>query len=130
MISNNEKIDWSSGPKQEVLIYEQEFSDQSHVELLCNTCHTYTLVTITDQSGNSDLFCKRCSTVYSQDDDTIRHRQRLLPPDEPEPAASTTPTIGEDAVAIRHPPTLKGGAAELAKRGTRKFTYYCDSGEH
>jgi hypothetical protein len=33
-------------------------------------------------------------------------------------------------VEIRHPPTLKDGAAELAKRGTIKFTYYYDSSEH
>lgn len=64
------------------------------------------------------------------DDDTVRHKQRLLPPEESEPAASTTPTIGADDVAIRHPPTLKDGAAQLAKRGTIRFTYYYDSSEH
>ena len=108
---------------KKVLIDEQEFSYQSHIELICNTCHTNTLVTITDGVDNSDLFCKRCSTVYSMEDDTVRHRQRLLPPDEPEPAASTTPTIGADDVAIRHPPEIKGGLKALQQRGL-KITHY------
>lgn len=113
-----------------ILINEDEYSDNSRVELLCNQCHTNTLVTLSDGSGNSDLFCKRCSAVYSQDDDTIRHKQRLSVPLETDPAVSTTPGIDYDSIAIRHPPTLKDGAAQLAKRGTIKFTYYYDSSEH
>lgn len=117
-----------SGQNRKILIDEEEFSDSEPVELICPSCNTNTIVTITDQAGNSDKFCKRCSCVYSEENDIIRHRQRLLPPDEPEPAASTTPTIGADAVAIRHPKELRGGIAELQKRGL-KITYFEDSSQ-
>ena len=50
---------------------------------------------------------------------TIRHKQRLSVPLETEPAATTTPGIGADAVAIRHPKELRGGIAELQKRGLK-----------
>jgi hypothetical protein len=113
-----------------ILLDEDEFSDQTALEMICPSCNTNTIVTITDQAGNSDKFCKRCNCVYSEENDIIRHRQRLLPPQENEVAASTTPTVSADDVAIRHPPTLKDGAAQLAKRGTIKFTYYYDSSEH
>ena len=117
-----------SGQNRKILIDEEEFSDSEPVELICPSCNTNTIVTITDQAGNSDKFCKRCSCVYSEENDIIRHRQRLLLPDEPEPAASTTPTIGADAVAIRHPKELRGGIAELQKRGL-KITYFEDSSQ-
>lgn len=113
-----------------IVIDEDEYTDSRPVELICPTCHTNSVVNISDGAGNTDKFCKRCSCVISDENDIIRHRQRLLPPEEPEPAVSTTPTIGADDIAIRHPPTLKGGAAQLAKRGTIKFTYYYDSSEN
>jgi hypothetical protein len=123
------KITLPADHNKKVVIDEDEFSDSPPVELICPTCNTNTIVTIADRAGNSDKFCKRCSCVYNEEDNIIRHKQRLLPPLEPEPAASTTPTIGADDVAIRHPPTLKDGAAQLAKRGTIRFTYYYDSSQ-
>ena len=106
-----------------VLINEQEFSDSERIEYICNTCHTNTLVTITDQAGNSDLFCKRCGVTYNQEDDTVRHKSRLSVPLETEPAISTTPTIGADSVAIRHEPEIKGGLKALKDKGL-KITHY------
>ena len=115
---------------KKVVLDENEFSDSEPVELICPTCNTNTIVTITDQAGNSDKFCKRCSCVYSEEKDIIRHRQRLMPPVEPEPAATSIQYDFTKDVEIRHQPTLKDGAAQLAKRGTIKFTYYYDSSEH
>ena len=115
---------------KKVLIDEQEFSDSEPVELICPSCNTNTIVTITDQAGNSDKFCKRCSCVYNEEDDIIRHRQRLLPPEKTEPVATSIQYDFNKDVEIRHQPTLKDGAAQLAKRGTIRFTYYYDSSEH
>ena len=48
----------------------------------------------------------------------------MLPPQENEVAASTTPTIGADDVAIRHEKELVWGAKEISRKGTIKFTHY------
>jgi hypothetical protein len=105
------------------VIDEDEYSDSDRIEYLCNNCHTNTLVTIADKTGNNDLFCKRCGVTYNKEDDTVRHKSRLSVPLETDPALSTTPTIGADAVAIRHEKELLWGASELSKRGTIKFTH-------
>ena len=112
-----------AGENRNILIDEQEFSDSERIEYICNTCHTNTLVTITDQAGNSDLFCKRCGVTYNKEDDTVRQKSRLSVPLETEPAISTTPTIGADSVAIRHEPELKGSFKALRDRGL-KITHY------
>lgn len=112
-----------AGHNKKVVIDEDEFSDSERVEYVCNFCHTGPLVTINDKAGNSDLFCRRCSAVFDPQDNTIRHKQRLSVPLEIEPAATSTPGIGVDAVAIRHPKELRGGIAELQKRGL-KITYF------
>lgn len=119
---------WIADKNDKILIGE-ELTGPEQVEYVCNQCHCGPLVTINDKTGNSDLFCRRCGITYALEDDTVRHKSRLSVPLD-EPALSTTPTIGADAVEIRHPPTLKDGAAQLAKRGTIRFTYYYDSSEH
>lgn len=101
-----------SGQNRKVLIDEDEYTDNSHIELLCPTCHTNSIITLSDGAGNSDKFCKRCSCVYNEEDDIIRHRQRLLPPDEPEPAATSIQYDFTKDVEVRHPKELRGGIAE------------------
>ena len=103
-----------------ILLDEQEYSDQSRIEYMCNTCHTGPLVY---KTGNSYLFCRRCGITYDLEDDTVRHKSRLSVPLETEPAISTTPTIGADSVAIRHEPELKGSFKALRDRGL-KITHY------
>lgn len=106
-----------------ILLDEQEYSDQSRIEYICNTCHTGPLATINDKTGNSDLFCRRCGITYDLEDDTVRHKSRLSVPLETEPAVATTPTVGGDAVAIHHEPELKGSFKALRDRGI-KITHY------
>jgi hypothetical protein len=106
-----------------VLINEQEFSDSERIEYICSLCNCGPLVTITDKTGNTDRFCRNCSAVYSMEDDTVRHKSRLSVPQETEPALSTTPTIGADAVAIHHEPELRGAFKALRDRGI-KITHY------
>jgi hypothetical protein len=73
-----------------ILIDEQEYSDQTRIELICNYCHTGPLVTIADKTGNSDLFCRWCAATFSTKDDTVRDKHRLSVPQETEPAVATT----------------------------------------
>lgn len=77
-------------------------------------------------AGNSDLFCKRCGVTYNQDDDTARRKHRLSVPEETEPSVSIIQYDFNKDVEIRHPKELRGGIAELQKRGLR-ITYFEDS---
>jgi hypothetical protein len=114
-----------AGQNDRILINAEQYSDSTRIELICNYCHTSTLVTITDKAGNSDLFCRQCAAVYNQNDDTVRRKQRLSVPLETEPAVATTP--GQEylnkSVEIHHEPELKGAFKALRDRGI-KITYY------
>ena len=59
---------------------------------------------------------------FSLDDDTVRHKQRISVPLETEPAVSTTPGIPD--ISLHKEPELRGGFAQLAKKGTIRFTSY------
>lgn len=62
------------------------------------------------------------------EDDTVRHRHRLTVPEETEPAVSIVDVDYSKDVEIRHPKELRGGTAELQKRGL-KITYFEDSSQ-
>ena len=51
-----------------------------------------------------------------------------MPPDEPEPSVSIINYDFNKDVEIRHPKDLRGGIAELQKRGL-KITYFEDSSQ-
>ena len=107
------------------MIDEQEYSGSTRIELICNQCNIGPLVTITEKTGNSNLFCRHCAAVYSIDDDTVRHKHRLSVPQEFEPAVATTP--GQEylnkSIEIRHEPELKGAFKALRDRGIRITSY-------
>jgi hypothetical protein len=71
-----------------------------------------------------------CALLYIEFDpaeENLRKESKISVPDRNvEPAVATTP--GQDyinkKVEIRHEPELKDGAAQLAKKGTIKFTSY------
>jgi hypothetical protein len=55
----------------------------------------------------------------------IRQKQRLSVPEETEPAVASIQNTPD--VSIRHEPELRGGFAQLAKKGTIRFTSYEES---
>jgi hypothetical protein len=59
------------------------------------------------------------------DDDSVRHKQKLLVPQETEPDITSVGAVPD--VSIRHEPELRGGFAALVKRGTIRFTSYHES---
>ena len=110
------------------ILIGDELSSSERVEYICSQCHCGPLVTITDKTGNTDRFCRQCSAVYSMEDDTVRHRHRLTVPEETEPAVTSIQYDFTKDVEVRHPKKLRGGIAELHKRGL-KITYFEDSSQ-
>jgi hypothetical protein len=127
MVTRNRSL-----PKKEQFegntIGEQDIGKDEHTEYICSQCNCGPLVIINDKAGNSDRFCRRCGITFSMDDNTVRHRHRLEVPQETEAAISIVNVDYTKDVEIRHPKELRGGIAELQKRGL-KITYFDDSSQ-
>jgi hypothetical protein len=73
--------------------------------------------------NNTSFWCRSCSVEFNPEDENIRKESKLMVPDRNiEPAVSTTPGIPD--VSIRHTPPLRGGLAELQKKGIRIKDYH------
>jgi hypothetical protein len=101
-----------------------EYNGPEKVELICNEC-SRTLVKLSDGNGNHDLFCTNCSIAYDTEDESVRHKQKLSVPQETEPDITSVGAVPD--LSIRHEPELRGGFAQLAKKGTIRFTSYHES---
>jgi DNA-directed RNA polymerase subunit RPC12/RpoP len=95
-------------------------------EYVCSWCNR-SLVRLSDKNSQSESwFCRNCSIEFNSDDEQVSHKQRLtIPAQDVEPAITSVGTTPD--VSIRHELELKGGAAELAKKGTIRFTSYQES---
>lgn len=115
-------------PKRErfegTIISSEDLGEEERIDYVCPECHR-NLVKLSDRQGNNqDWFCKSCSISFS-DTQQIQIKSKLTNPYEEdiEPAISIVNVdFGED-VEIRHTPPVRGGLAELQKRGL-KITYY------
>jgi hypothetical protein len=68
-------------------------------------------------------FCRNCSIEFNSDDEKVSHKQKLsIPYQDSEPAVASIGAVPD--VNIHREPTLKGGFAALAKKGTIRFTSY------
>jgi hypothetical protein len=82
------------------------------------------LIRLTDSSlQNTAFWCRTCSVEFYPENENIRRESKLSVPDRNiEPAVATTPRIPD--VSIRKELELSGGFAQLAEKGTTKFTSY------
>lgn len=122
MVTRNRSL-----PKKEqfegTIIGEQDIGEDERIEYICPECHQ-NLVKLSDRQGNNqEWFCRNCSIPYL-DSKEIRHQHRLAVPEETEAAISIVNVDYTKDVEIRHTPELKGGFAQLAKKGTIRFTSY------
>lgn len=72
--------------------------------------------------NNVSLWCRNCSVEFNPEEENVRRESKLSVPDRNiEPAVSTTPGIPD--VSIHKEVELKGGFAELAKKGMKIKDY-------
>jgi hypothetical protein len=64
-----------------------------------------------------------CSVEFDPESENLRKESKIVVPDRNQEAAITSIDTAPD-VPIRHEPQLKGGFAQLAKKGTIRFTSY------
>jgi len=112
-----------SGQSDKVVVSSEYFEDTTP-SFICSICNQ-TLIRLTDSSmQNTAFWCRNCSVEFDPENENVRRESKLSVPDRNiEPAVSTTPSINEDSIAIRHVPEIKGGLKALQQKGL-KITEY------
>ena len=109
--------------KDDKSVISSEYYTNLRPEYLCSICNI-TLVRLTDAGQNNQTYwCRQCSIEYDPEEENLRQVSKLVVPDRNvEPAITSIQNTPD--VSIYHEPTLKGGFAQLAKKGTIRFTSY------
>jgi hypothetical protein len=110
-------------PKQDKTIIGEEYDVPEITTFICNYCNR-DLIKLSDSSGNNiSWYCNNCSIPFEPENESIRHKQKLeVPERNVEPAAvsfSNTPDV-----SIMHNPPIRGGFAELQKKGLKIKDYH------
>jgi hypothetical protein len=102
---------------------EWEHEDSKVMEYSCNFCNRV-LVRLSANDKNESWFRRQCSIEYP-DTTEIRHKTKLgIQKQETEPADTSIQTYMAEQLEIMQTPELRGGFAQLAKKGTIRFTSY------
>jgi hypothetical protein len=109
--------------KDKVVIDADEYTGDEKIEFICSEYNIGPLVTLADKTGNSNLFCRHCGASYDTEDATVRVKQRLSVPEEIEPDITSIQTNMANEVEIRHTVPIRGGFAELQKKGLKIKDY-------
>jgi hypothetical protein len=115
----------SNNNKDKVVI-SSEFYENDRPSYICSFCNQ-TLIRLTDAGQNNTTFwCRHCSVEFDPESENLRKESKIVVPDRNIESAISSVGMMPD-VSIRHEPTLKGGFAAIAKKGTIRFTSYQES---
>src|ERR671915_1023868 len=108
-------------PSDDAVVISSEYYENDRPSYICSFCNQ-TLIRLTDTGqNNTSWWCRHCSVEFDPESENLRKESKITVPDRNiEPAISTTPGIPD--ISIRHEPELRGGFAQLAKKGTIRFT--------
>jgi hypothetical protein len=99
--------------------------DDKSTVFLCEWCNCV-LSRLIDHSGqNPSLFCSRCQMSFDPQYDNLRHESKItIPHEDIEPAITSIGANMAEEVEIRHSVPIRGGFAELEKKGIRIKDYH------
>jgi hypothetical protein len=110
-------------PNEDKVIISSEYYKNDRPSYLCSFCNQ-TLSRLTDSGGqNSCYWCRNCQVGFDPEVENIRKESKLSVPDRNIEPAITSISNTPD-VSIRHTPPIRGGMAELQKRGVRVTSYH------
>ena len=105
------------------VVISSEYYENDRPSYICSFCNQ-TLIRLTDSSQqNSAFWCRHCSVEFDPESENLRKESKITVPDRNIEPAITSVSNTPD-VSIRHEPELRGGFAQLAKKGMIKFTHY------
>src|ERR671918_1937071 len=112
----------SAKPSDDKVVISSEYYENDRPSYICSFCNQ-TLIRLTDSSQqNSAFWCRHCSVEFDPESENLRKESKITVPDRNIEPAITSISNTPD-VSIRHEPELRGGFAQLAKKGIR-FTSY------
>jgi hypothetical protein len=123
------RINYAKSNDEKVVI-STEFFQNDRPSYLCSFCNQ-TLIRLTDAGGNNNSFwCRHCSIEWDPESENLRKESKLVVPNRNiEPAVTSIQTNMADEVEIRHTPPLRGGFAELQKKGLKIKGYHTTESE-
>jgi hypothetical protein len=114
----------NTNKNKDIVTIGDEWTGEEKPSYICDSCHC-SLVRLSDRNNqNESWYCNRCSIEYP-DVTNIRHQLKITVPDRNiEPAVTSIQINMADEVEIRHTPPLRGGFAELQKKGLKIKNYH------
>ncbi|SRR5215204_59770 len=108
--------------RDKVVIASEQYTGEDKPSYLCSFCNQ-TLIRLTDAGQNNTSFwCRNCSVEFNPEDENLRKESKLIVPDRNiEPAVTSIGNVPD--VSIRHTPPIRGGLAELQKKGIKITSY-------
>ena len=113
----------NTNKNKDIVTIGDEWTGEEQPSYICDSCHC-SLVRLSDRNNqNESWYCNRCSIEYP-DVTNIRHQLKITVPDRNiEPAVTSIQTNMADEVEIRHTVPIRGGFAELQKKGLKITSY-------
>src|ERR671914_267363 len=110
-------------PNDDKVVISSEYYENDRPSYLCSICNC-TLSKLQDAGQNNTMyFCTRCSVEFDPAEENLRKESKITVPDRNiEPCVSTTPGIPD--ISIHHTPPIRGGFAELQKKGLKIKDYH------
>jgi transcription elongation factor Elf1 len=111
--------------KEDKTIIGDEWNEEDHPTFSCSWCNR-DLIRLSNRNNQSEsLFCRNCQIPFEPSETQLRKKSKLgTQREEVEPAVTSIQTDPSKEIEIRHEPDLRGGFAQLAKKGTIRFTSY------
>ena len=107
---------------KDIVTIGDEWTGEEKPNYICDSCHC-SLVRLSDRNNqNESWYCNRCSIEYP-DVTNIRHQLKITVPENIEPAVTSIQTNMADEVEIRHTVPVRGGFAELQRKGLKIKDY-------
>jgi len=110
-------------PNEDKVVISSEYYQNDRPSYICSFCHQ-TLIKLTDAGqNNSTYWCRNCQVEFDPEVENIRKESKLSVPDRNiEPAITSIGNTPD--ISIRHTPPIRGGFAELQKKGLRIKDYH------
>ena len=121
--SSNTNVSRTAKPKDDKVVISSEFYENERPSYICSMCNQ-TLIRLTDAGQNNQTYwCRHCSIEFDPESENLRKESKLVVPDRNiEPAVTSIGNIPD--VSIHHTPPIRGGFAELQKKGLKIKDYH------
>jgi uncharacterized Zn ribbon protein len=120
----NKRANFARSPnKDDKVIISSEYYQNERPSYICSFCNQ-TLIKLTDSSQqNTSFWCRNCSVEWDPQAENLRKESKITVPDRNAEPAITSVSNTPD-VSIRHEPPIRGGFAELQKKGLKIKDYH------